>query len=137
MDALLPAFFALWIASPPALFGLWHLRRRRARGRNDHGVCADCEASFAMSARDRYLIQGRFVCATCARRARRRLARQVWLLAGAAVIGSGFALASPEPWMAILTAGGTLLGATAAFHVMKLANRRARARIAAGTLHLP
>lgn len=74
MDALFPAFLALWIGGPVAVARAWIAGRFRARRRNARGECAMCRTAWTSGAADeRFLIQVRFVCSDCASRARRHI----------------------------------------------------------------
>ena len=128
--------FALTVTASAA----WLLDRWRSRARNGRGSCGGCAVSWveALSS-ERYLIHGRLVCEDCARKARRRMpwelgALGVWaallsalavgnLLAGNAVAIGIFAIVAS----AIVVPLG-------AIEAMKVANRRAQARIAEGEL---
>lgn len=136
MEALFPAFVALWVGAPPALIGAWIFDRWRSRRRNRAGGCAICRSPLAAS--EPWLIQGRFVCEGCAAHARRRMARQLGLLAACGGLAAALTLRSNEPWLMIAFPICTVLVLTAgALQMMKITNRRAQVRLAAGTLRLP
>lgn len=121
------------IAAAGAL-GAWAADRRRSRRRNESGRCAACGTAWTSSTvHDAYLIHGRLVCEDCGRTARKRLPWQFGAVALFSLVAIGSATAAQGPTaIALFCAVGTagmLVGATT---LMKLANRRAQRRIAAG-----
>jgi hypothetical protein len=119
----------------PTVGGLWVFERWRSRRRNRSGECATCGAPWGSTpSGDPYLIHGRLVCEDCAETARRRMPWQFGILGvAAAAAGMGGVMADGSPAMIILvpigSTGAMTLGAV---QLMKLANRRAQRRIAAG-----
>ena len=113
----------------------WILDQRRCLRRNKKGECAACGISWTETpSGDPYLIHGRLVCEDCAEVARRRMP---WHFAtigiAAAAAGLGVALGQGGLAMAILWPIGSTLALTlGAVQLMKLANRNAQRRIAAG-----
>jgi len=119
----------------PTVGGLWILERWRSGRRNRSGACATCGTSWRETpSGEPYLIHGRLVCEDCAETARRRMPWHFGLLglaAGAA--GVGVAVIEGGMVMGILfPIGSTLAMTLGAVQLMKLANRRAQSRIAAG-----
>ena len=125
------ALAAAALASVPIA---WMLERRRSRRRNRKGECAACGVPWAATpSGDPYLIHGRLVCEECAEKARRRMPWHFGILAAAAAIGTGIAVAGADLAVMILVpAGSTIVMTLAAVQLMKLANRNAQRRIAAG-----
>lgn len=129
------------IASAGAV-ATWVWDRRRGRVRNTEGSCAACGLPWPTAAGETYLIHGRLVCQACANRAKRRLPWELaalagWaaLVAGSAVVGlsTESALTGMELLvMALVLPASTILGPLGVVRLMKLANRRAQQRIAAG-----
>lgn len=122
----------------PAAVGAWGVQRWRSRIRNASGRCAVCGAPWeAGNAGERFLIHGRLVCESCAARARGRLGWQLGLLGGAAIFSSLIVLAADGPTLLAIVPPALVTVFTAgAIGLMKLANRRARNRIHAGTYPL-
>lgn len=118
----------------PTVGGLWLLESLRSRRRNRSAQCAACgEPWRSVQAIDPYLIHGRLVCEDCAGRARRRMPWHFGILGVSAAIGTGFAIAGEGlAAMILLPAGSTMVMTFGALQVMKLANRAAQRRIAAG-----
>jgi len=129
------------IASAGAI-ATWVWDRRRGQKRNAKGSCAACGVPWPSADGEPYLIHGRLVCQPCADKARRRMPWELaalagWaaLVAGSALVGlvSGSALTGMQMLlMALVLPAATLLGPLAVVQLMKLANRRAQQRIAAG-----
>jgi len=119
----------------PTVGGLWMFERWRSRRRNRGGECASCGISWSStSSGEPYLIHGRLVCEDCAEVARRRMP---WHFAtigiAAAAVGIGVAWDGGGLATAILWPIGSTLALTlGAVQMMKLANRKAQRRIAAG-----
>ena len=119
----------------PTVGGLWIFERWRSRRRNRNGSCATCGTSWSSTTSgEPYLIHGRLVCEDCAEIARRRLPWHFGIIGFAAATAAlGIALSEGGLVPGILFPVGTTLAMTVgAVHLMKLANRNARRRIAAG-----
>lgn len=114
--------------------GGWISDRLRSNRRNAEGECAACARGWAeIEDLERFLIQGRLVCQDCAARARRRLGWQFGLLGAAALLSSVGVLLSEDPAiMALLPPATVGIFAAGTVTMMKLANRRAQARLARG-----
>ena len=112
----------------------WMFERRRSRRRNKQGECAACGVPWAATpSGDPYLIHGRLVCEECAEKAKRRMPWHFGILAAAAAIGTGLAVAGADlAVMILLPAGSTIVMTIGAVQLMRLANRNAQRRIAAG-----
>ena len=109
--------------------------RLRPRGRNRIGKCASCGVLWGSTATgEPYLIHGRLVCEDCAETARRRMPWHFGIIGlAAAAAGLGVAVAYGGSAMAILWPVGSTFALTlGAVQLMKLANRNAQRRIAAG-----
>jgi hypothetical protein len=139
VETFFPAFLALWLGGPPVLVGLWFLDRWRAKRRNGRGECALCSVPWAsVPVNEPHLIQGRLVCRACAIRAKRRIAWQFSILGVSAALGTAIAIRGADPLVLVALPGLALIGGSfAALRLMKLANRHAQSRIAAGKLPLP
>ena len=118
----------------PMAGGLWMFERIRSRRRNRGGRCATCGTSWRSArAADPYLIHGRLVCEDCAEKARRRMPWHFGILGVSAGIGTAIAIAGADvPLMILIPAGSTIVMTVGAVQLMKLANRAAQRRIAAG-----
>lgn len=119
----------------PTVSGLWMFERWRSRGRNRIGKCASCGVSWrSTSSGEPYLIHGRLVCEDCAETARRRMPWHFGIIGlAAAAAGLGVAVGEGGLAMAILwPVGSTLAMTLGAVQLMKLGNRNAQRRIAAG-----
>ena len=118
----------------PAVGGLWMFERWRSRRRNRSGECAACGTSWhATPTGDPYLIHGRLVCEDCAAKARRRMPWHFGILGLATAVGTAFAVAGADlAIMILLPAASTVAMTLGAVQLMKLANRKAHRRIAAG-----
>ena len=129
---------ALTAAAVASAAVAWMVDQRRCRRRNEQGACGACSVSWAETpSGDPYLIHGRLVCEDCAEKARRRMPWELGALAGwaalIAAIGTGNALAgNGVAVMAFSIAASTIVVPLGAVQLMKLANRRAQRRIAAG-----
>ncbi len=129
---------ALTAAAGASAIVAWMLDRRRCHRRNKQGACGACSVSWAETpSGDPYLIHGRLVCEDCAKKAKRRMPWELGALAGwsalIAAIATGNALAGNSvAVMAFSIAGSTIVVPLGAVQLMKLANRRAQRRIAAG-----
>lgn len=121
-------------ATAAAVFA-WMADRRRSRRRNERGECGTCGQTLADSG-ESYLIHGRLVCGPCAEKARRRMPWELGALAGWAglvtAIGAVNLLAGNLAEVGVLVVAPAILVPVAAVQLMKLANRRAQRRIAAG-----
>ena len=118
----------------PAVGGLWAFERWRSRRRNRSGGCATCGVAWESTpAGDPYLIHGRLVCETCADRARRRMPWHFGVLGAAAAMATGIAFRGADVTAMILFPAASVVVMTfGALQLMKLANRTAQRRIAAG-----
>jgi hypothetical protein len=118
----------------PTVGGLWMFESRRARRRNQRGECAACgNAWSATSSVEPYLIHGRLVCEACAAKARRRMPWHFGIIGVSAALATGLSIAGAEvALMILLPAASTLVLTVGTVQVMKLANRVAQRRIAAG-----
>ena len=112
----------------------WMLDRRRCRLRNKQGECGACGVSWAdAGSGDPYLIHGRLVCEDCAAKAKRRMPWHFGILAAAAAVAAGVIVAGGGLVAEVLApVGSTVLMILVAVQSMKLANRSAQRRIAAG-----
>ena len=128
-------FVALTFAASAGAVVAWLADRRRSRHRNGRGECGACGNSWAESDGS-HLIHGRLVCEECARKAKRRMPWELGALAGwaglIAAIGAGDVLAGNLAGAALLIVTPTILVLLGTVQLMKLANRRAQRRIAAG-----
>jgi hypothetical protein len=119
----------------PTVGGLWMFERRRSRLRNRRGSCATCGTSWrSTQSGEPYLIHGRLVCEDCAEIARRRMPWHFGTIAGATALAAlGIAWNEGGLVPGILFPVGTTVAMTiGAVQLMKLANRNAQRRIAAG-----
>ena len=119
----------------PTVGGLWMFERWRSRRRNRSGSCATCGTSWSSTkSGEPYLIHGRLVCEQCAEIARRRMPWHFGVIGvAAAAAGIGVGLSEGGLVMEILfPVGSTLAMTLGAVQLMKLANRNAQRRIAAG-----
>ncbi len=119
----------------PSVVGIWWFERSRARRRNRVGRCAACGTPWAdTSSGDPYLIHGRLVCEACGERARRRMPWHFGALGLAAALATALVTASADDFalMILFPAASTLVMTLGAVQLMKLANRSAQRRIAAG-----
>ena len=125
---------ALAAAAGAGALAAWLADRRRSRRRNGQGACASCGVSWGETASaEPYLIHGRLVCERCAEKARRHIPWEYGALATAAAVATGFMVAGKGlVAMVLFPAGSTIVMTLAAVELMKLANRRAQRRIAAG-----
>lgn len=111
----------------------WMLDRRRCRRRNEQGQCGACGISWAAtSSGDPYLIHGRLVCADCAENAKRRMPWELGALAGWVALATGLTLADQGLALLVFVPAGMGIACLGAVQLMKLANRNAQRRIAAG-----
>ncbi|UCD23555.1 MAG: hypothetical protein JSW51_10990 [Gemmatimonadota bacterium] len=122
------------IGGAPMVGGLWMFERLRSRRRNRSGECAACGTSWSSTpSGDPYLIHGRLVCEACAAKARRRMPWHFGILGLAAAVATGIAVAGADlAVMILLPAASTVVMTLGAVQLMKLANRNAQRRIAAG-----
>lgn len=121
------------IAGAGAL-GTWMADRRRSRRRNASGRCATCGAVWEGGGLDgAFLIHGRLVCQACAEKARRRMPWQLGAVAAFTLIAVASTTAAQGPVaVALFSAFGVAGMLIGSVQIMKLANRRAQRRIAAG-----
>lgn len=112
----------------------WLADRRRSRRRNRSGECAACGTPWADTlSGDPYLIHGRLICEVCAEKAKRRMPWQLGAIGGFAAVASGYAVAGHGATaIAVFSASSTVAMTWGAVQLMKLANRSAQKRIAAG-----
>lgn len=115
-------------------FAAWLRDRRRGRSRNRQGECAACGRAWNETpSGDAYLIHGRLVCEDCAVKVRRRLP---WYFTILTVAGAGAAALTAASdglvAMLLLPLSTTIVLTVGTVQVMKLANRLAQRRIAAG-----
>ena len=125
---------ALTAAALGSAAAAWMLDRRRCRRRNVRGECGACGVSWAETpSGDPYLIHGRLVCEGCARKAKRRLPWELGALAVFVALSTGSALTGRAiEVIAISVVVSTIAMTLGAVHLMKVANRIAQRRIAAG-----
>jgi Flp pilus assembly protein TadB len=125
---------ALTAAAVASAAAAWMVDRRRCRQRNRLGECGACGTSWAETASgDPYLIHGRLVCEDCAEKAKRRMPWQIVALSGFSALATGSALAGKGvAVVAFFSAGSIFVMTLGAVQLMKLANRSAQRRIAAG-----
>ncbi len=128
---LVLAFAAVAGASATAA---WLFDRRRARLRNRQGECGACGVSWAETpSGDPYLIHGRLVCEECAEKAKRWIPWQLGAVAGFAALAAGLIVAGQGfAAMLFFPVGSVIVMTFGAVQLMKLANRSAQRRIAAG-----
>lgn len=111
----------------------WIADRRRCRRRNELGKCGACGIPWAeASPGEPYLIHGRLVCAGCAERAKRRMPWELGALAGWVALAGGVTLADEGLAQLVVIPAAMGLTTLGAVQLMKLANRNAQRRIAAG-----
>lgn len=111
----------------------WMVDRRRCRRRNAQGHCGACGISWAAtSSGDPYLIHGRLICESCAEKARRRMPWELGALAGWVAVAAGVTLADQGLALLVFIPAGMGIASLGAVQLMKLANRSAQRRIAAG-----
>ena len=129
---------ALTAAAGASAIVAWMLDQRRCRRRNKQGACGACSVSWAETpSGDTYLIHGRLVCENCAEKAKRRMPWELGALAGwaaliAAIVTVNALAGNSVAVIAFSIAGSTIVVPLGAVQLMKLANRRAQRRIAAG-----
>ena len=128
---------ALTAAAVASAAVAWMVDQRRCRRRNEQGACGACSVSWAETpSGDPYLIHGRLVCEDCAEKAKRRMPWELGALAGWSALLTGLAVTTLATGSAkdaaffIAASMGVVLFGTV--QLMKLANRRAQRRIAAG-----
>ncbi|MBT8477840.1 MAG: hypothetical protein KJO06_02910 [Gemmatimonadetes bacterium] len=111
----------------------WTIDRLRCRRRNERGECGACRISWGeTSSGDPYLIHGRLVCENCADKAKRRLPWELGALAGWIALAMGLTLAEEGLALLVFIPAGMAVATLGAVQLMKLANRNAQRRIAAG-----
>ena len=115
----------------------WLVDQRRCRRRNEQGECGACGVSWAETpSGDPYLIHGRLVCEDCAEKAKRRMPWELGALAGWAALLTGLAVTTLATGSAkdaaFFIAGSMGVVVLGTVQLMKLANRNAQRRIAAG-----
>ncbi len=111
----------------------WLFDRRRARLRNKQGECGACGVSWAETpSGDPYLIHGRLVCEDCAERAKRRMPWELGALAGWVALAGGVTLAGEGLALLLVIPAAMGIATLGAVQLMKLANRNAQRRLAAG-----
>lgn len=137
MEILYPAFLVVWLGGGPLAVGIWALNQWRAKRRNGYGECAVCGQPWSLATQsDRYLLQGRLVCSTCAQRAKRRMAWQFVGLVAAAAYATGSVLMAGEVVLVALPVVSVFGGLAGALKMMKFANRRAQSSLTAGMQEL-
>jgi hypothetical protein len=120
--------------TPPILAGLWMAEWWRSGRRNRKGECGGCRRPLAYTSEDQFLISGRLICAGCATRMKRRMPWMLGTLALVVVAAAGGAAVMAEGAEWVLGPLVTFPVAFGAVQLMKLANRRAQRRLAAGDL---
>ena len=111
----------------------WMVDRRRCRRRNEQGRCGGCGISWATaSSYDPYLIHGRLVCEACAEKAKRRMPWELGALAGWVALATGLTLSDQGLALLVFIPAGMGIASLGAVQLMKLANRKAQRRMAAG-----
>ena len=128
---------ALTVAAGGSAMVAWLLDRRRCRRRNGQGECGACGVLWAEArSGDPYLLHGRLVCEDCAEKAKRRMPWELGALAGWAALLSGLAVTAVATGsakdVAFFISASTGVVVVGAVQLMKLANRSAQRRIAAG-----
>ena len=126
---------AAWAGSIPVLTGAWWLERRRARRKNAEGQCSACSTAWTeLGEPERYLIHGSLVCEGCAEATRERILGHFGLLGGAGVFASAaIFLSQGATLFALFPVSSVVVMGAGAVTLMKRANRKAEAEIAAGT----
>ena len=124
---------ALTAVAVTSAVAAWTLDRRRCRLRNEQGECGACGVSWAETlSGDPYLIHGRLVCEDCAEKTKRRMPWELGALAGWVALATGFTLADEGLALLLFIPAGMAIATFGAVQLMKLANRSAQRRIAAG-----
>lgn len=124
---------ALTAVAGASAVAAWMVDRRRCRRRNEQGECGACGVSWAeTSSGDPYLIHGRLVCEDCAEKAKRRMPWEIGALAGWVALAAGFTLADEGVALLLVIPAAMGIATLGAVQLMKLANRHAQRRIAAG-----
>lgn len=121
-------------ATPPVLVGLWVAEWWRSGRRNRRGECGACGQALGTESEDRYLVSGRLTCSGCATQMKKRMP---WMLGGLAVLitGTGIGVAMVvDGWEWVLNPIITSSMVIGTLQLMKVANRRAQRRIAAGEI---
>lgn len=125
--------FALAAITGASAVAAWMVDRRRCRRRNEQGKCGACGNSWAeTSPGEPYLIHGRLVCEDCAGRAKRRMPWELGALAAWVALAAGVTLAGAGLALLVVIPAAMGLATLGAVQLMKLANRNAQRRIAAG-----
>ena len=135
MELMNVLFAVAGYAAVPALVSAWLIEKLRSRRRNAAGKCAACGVAWSeITSPEHFLIHGRLVCEGCATRARGRLGWQFGFLGAAALFASLMILISEGPVIFALMPPATVsVMAVAGIGLMRRANRRAQAQVAAGT----
>ena len=115
----------------------WMADRRRCRQSNERGECGACGVLWVEAGSGApYLIHGRLVCEDCAEKAKRRMLWELGALAGLSALLAGVvvtALATGSAMdVSFVIAGSLGVSFLGAVQLMKVANRSAERRIAAG-----
>jgi len=111
----------------------WMVDRRRCRRRNERGQCGACGISWAeTSSGDPYLIHGRLVCEDCAETAKGRMPWELGALVGWVALATGLTLADQGLALLVFVPATMGIACLGAVQLMKLSNRNAQRRIAAG-----
>ncbi len=128
---------ALTAAAVTSAVAAWVLDLRRSQRRNTRGQCGACGVPWVETGSgDPYLIHGRLVCEYCAAKAKRRMPWELGALAGWSVLLAGLFVTTLATGSArdisFFIAGSTGFVFFGTVQLMKLANRSAQRRIAAG-----
>ena len=115
----------------------WMADRRRCRQRNERGECGACGVPWGEAGSGvPYLIHGRLVCEDCAEKAKRRMPWELGALAGWSAVLAGVVVTALATGFAMdasfFIAGSMAVVFLGAVQLMKVANRSAERRIAAG-----
>ena len=113
---------------------VWWRDRQRCRQRNESGACGSCGVTWPETGRgELFLIHGRLVCEPCAEKAKRRMPWYFGALGGSAALAAGLIVAGQGVVAMVAFPIATTAAMTVgAVRLMKLANREAQRRIAAG-----
>lgn len=121
-------------ATPPVLAGLWVAEWWRSGRRNRRGECGACGQALGTESEDRYLVSGRLICSGCTTQMNRRMP---WMLGALGVLVTGTAIGVAmvvDGWEWMLNPLITFSATIGTLQLMKVANRRAQRRIAAGEI---
>ncbi|MCJ7627695.1 MAG: hypothetical protein MUO50_04825 [Longimicrobiales bacterium] len=130
---MLVLVLTLTAAAGASAVAAWMVDRRRCSRRNEQGQCGACGISWAAtSSSNPFLIHGRLVCEDCAEKAKRRMPWELGALAGWVALATGLTLADQGLALLVFVPVGMGIASFGAVQLMKLANRNAQRRIAAG-----